>query len=1292
MATIVLSAAGMALGGAMGGSVLGLSSAVIGRAAGAMLGRAIDERLLGSGSAPVEHGRVDRFRLTGASEGGAVARVHGAVRLAGQVIWATRFREEAEATGGKGAPRPQSVEYSYTVSLALALCEGEITGVGRIWADGQEIDPTSLQLSVYTGTQDQLPDPRMEAVEGAGRVPGYRGIAYVVIEDLPLGRFGNRVPQLSFEVFRPAPRRPDDRAEDLSRLLRAVALIPGTGEYALATSPVYLDHGFGERTAANVNTPQGRPDLLVSLDALCTELPRLTSVSLVVCWFGDDLRAAQCSVRPKVEQRTAEGEGMPWAVSGLGRTAALEVPRLEGRSVYGGTPADASVIEAIREIRRRGKEVVFYPFILMDQLAGNTLPDPYSGLPGQPPLPWRGRITTSLAPGRPGSPDGTAAAEAEVAAFFGTCLPGDFARHPAGVAYAGPAEWSFRRMILHYAHLCAEAGGVEAFCIGTEMRGLTTIRGAAGYPAVDRLRTLAAEVKAILPAAKITYAADWSEYHGHQPEGTADKRFHLDPLWADPAIDVIAIDNYMPLSDWRDGEDHLDAAWGDLHSVDYLAANVAGGELFDWFYASEADRRAQLRTPITDGLGEPWIWRLKDLKAWWSNPHHDRTGGVRAALPTPWVPQSKPIWFTEVGCAAVDKGTNEPNRFLDPKSSESSLPCFSDGRRDDLLQQCYHRALFRHFAAAANNPVSPLYGGPMVDMDRAHAWAWDARPFPAFPAESGIWGDGPNYDRGHWLNGRASARSLASVVEEVVQGCGGPEPDTSALHGLVRGLLLEEAGTAREALQPLMLAHGFDALEREGKLVFRSRRATPATTIDPERLVREAGAESTLALTRAPEAELAGRVQVGFLEHGCDYEGAACEAVLPDDAAPSLSRSALPLVLLRGEGVGLAERWLHESRIARDSARFALPPSLAHLGPGDVVRLEGALWRIDRVEDTGARSIEAARICDGTWSAPAGPPRTTRPRPFAAPLPVEAVFLDLPLLSGAEAPHAPRVAFAAKPWPGSVTLLAADADEGYAPVLTQTRAATAGTTLTALPRAAPGLWDRGPALRVKLARGTLEPVGQARVLAGACAAAVGDGTDWEVFQFAKAELVAPRTYDLRLRLRGQAGTDGIMPDLWPAGSRFVLLDAAVAQWDFPAADRDRLRHYRWGPSARGPAHPAWRHAEAAFRGTGLRPYAVCHLRARRGAEGLHLSWTRRTRLDGDGWSGLEVPLGEEREAYLLRLVRGGTLLREEETAAPAWTWTPAMQAADGPGAAVASVAQLSDRWGPGPFRSLAVTP
>lgn len=1293
MATILLAAAGAAIGGSVGGTVLGLSTAVVGRALGSALGRALDERLLGGGSAPVETGRVDRFRLTGASEGTPVARVHGAVRVGGQVIWASRFQETATTEGGgKGAPSPEVTTFAYTVSLAVALCEGPITGIGRVWADGVEIARDDLSLSVYDGTETQLPDPRIEAVEGAGAVPAFRGIAYVVVEDLDLAPYGNRVPQLSFEVFRPGATRPDAEAESLGRLLRAVCLIPGTGEYALATTPVLMDKGFGEEEPANVNTPQGKADLLVSLDQLRDQCPRVSSVSLVVSWFGSDLRAAECKPRPKVEQSDTDGQGMPWAVSGRPRAAVPQVVRLDGRAAYGGTPADASVIEAIRALNARGQKVVFYPFILMDQLPGNALPDPYTGAAGQPAFPWRGRITLSVAPGRPGTPDKTAAAEAEVAAFFGEAQPSHFTRLATGVDYAGPPEWSFRRMILHYAHLCAEAGGVDAFCVGTEMRGLTWIRGAGGsFPAVAALRTLAAEVKALLPAAKVTYAADWSEYSGYQPPGEgATKLFHLDPLWADPAVDVVAIDNYLPLSDWRDGEDHADAAWGSVHDLGYLTANVAGGEWHDWFYHSEEAREAQRRTPITDGEGEPWVWRVKDIKGWWENAHRDRVNGVRATATTPWEPRSKPIWFTEIGCAAMDKATNEPNKFLDPKSSESVLPRYSNGVRDDYLQLQYYRALFRHWADPANNPVSPLYGGRMVDMDRAFAWAWDARPFPHFPANGALWSDGANHARGHWITGRATARPLSAVVAEACLESGAPLPDTRRLHGLVRGMVLDDAGTARSALQPLMLAHGFDATERDGALVFRSRTGRADAALDAAALVLDPEAEATLTRQRAPEAELVGRVQAGFLEHGGDYPAVSAEAVLPDDPLPSLSRSGLPLVLLREEGTRIAERWLHEARAARDTARFALPPSLAHLGPGDVVALAGARWRLDRVEDAGARRVEAARVEPGTWEPVEAPDAPPPPRAFRAPAPVQAVFLDLPLLRGDEAPHAPHVAFSASRWPGAVKFRHSDQDDGYRLALDVAAPATIGTTLTALPRAPAGAWDRGPALRVRLVRGALASAGQARVLSGASAAAIGDGTGdlWEVFQFAEAELVAPSTYDLRLRLRGQAGTDGVAPADWPAGSRFVLLDREVRQWDYPPAWRGLLRHYRWGPAGRPSSDPSWRHREAAFAGVGLRPYGVCHLRARPSGGDILVSWIRRTRFDGDAWGPTEVPLGEAREAYLLRVTRAGTLLREEEAGAPLWAYTAAMRAADGPGPATVAVAQLSERWGPGPFRSL----
>ena len=463
---------------------------------------------------------------------------------------------------------------------------------------------------------------------------------------------------------------------------------------------------------------------------------------------------------------------------------------------------------------------------------------------------------------------------------------------------------------------------------------------------------------------KLTYAADWSEYFGYIT-AQGDRFFHLDPLWADDSIDFIGIDNYMPLSDWRDGTDHLDAGWGDVHNLEYLCANVAGGEGFDWFYATQTDRRMQNRTPIADSSDwqEHWIWRYKDLRGWWENDHHDRVGGVRAPSPTAWVPRWKPFWFTEYGCAARDRGTNQPNVFLDPKSSKSFVPYFSRGWRDDAIQMQYIRAVNAYWAEPAHNPISEIYGGRMVDMDRAHVWAWDARPYPWFPGNQALWSDGANWARGHWITGRASAQPLDAVIAEICARAGLADVDTRRVYGVVRGFAMPSTEAPRAMLQALMLAYGVEAVEREGRLIFQMRNGRAVAHLGPDDLVRSDSGD--LAVIRAPEAEVSGRVRLGYVEEGADFEMRVAEASFPGESESRASGSDLPLVLTEGEGVLMAQRWLAQARVARDTARFRLPPS-SDLGAGDVVALDmGAgpsLWRIDRATLAGGREVEATRV------------------------------------------------------------------------------------------------------------------------------------------------------------------------------------------------------------------------------------------------------------------------------------------------------------------------------------------
>lgn len=1483
MATILLSAAGAAIGGLSSGTVLGLTGAVVGRAVGATIGRVIDQRLMGQGSEVIEQGKVDRFRLTGAAEGAPIVRLFGQMRLGGQVIWATRFKESVAVTGGgKGAPpRPRTANYSYTVSLAVALCEGEIARVGRIWADGAEIAQTDITMRVYRGTDDQMPDPKMEAVEGAGMVPAYRGTAYVVIEDLDLTPYGNRVPQFSFEVIRPARPEGLDSAPQPSQAIRAVAMMPGTGEYALATTAVSYAHGFGKSESANVNTASGEADFLRSLDTLQGELPNCGATSLIVSWFGDDLRAGQCSVKPKVEQNAADGREMPWSVAGLTRNTAELIARVDDRVIYGGTPADASVIEAIEALNEAGQEVMFYPFLLMEILEGNGLPDPWAETGDQPVLPWRGRITGEKAPGIAGSPDLTAAADSEVAAFFGTASASDFTVGAGTVTYSGPSEWRYRRFILHCAALAAAAGGVESFCIGSEMRSLTQLRGENGFPAVAALIDLAAEVRVLLPDAKLSYAADWSEYFGYHPQdGSGDVYFHLDPLWADANIDFVGIDNYMPLSDWRDGQDHADAKWRSIYDLDYLRANIEGGEGYDWYYRSDAARDAQRRSVISgetsglrlgsileiaepgpsenfgfahtnetvtfltqiplpavpvdgtvwehggkgrgawvgvrdggtvfrlragDGNGpktgsddetavldiptgdmpfdggihelvwrfapgvpasitfwvdgklmgtasptngnpmenghwsgnntahflqigpgqipvgehdiswpvetdarlyrvdgvvedqfdEAWIFRFKALRDWWARPHFERRGGRSLALRSPWLPQSKPIRFTEMGCAAIDKGTNQPNKFLDPKSSESSIPHYSTGRRDDLIQMQYLRAMTSYWPDPERNPVSELYAAPMLDMDHAYVWAWDARPWPAFPNNRALWSDGDNHARGHWITGRMGAQPLAAVVAEICEDAGVRDYDVSELYGYVRGAISSDVESARARLQALMLAYGFEASERDGQLVFRSRVGMTETRVDADLMAVDEDGNAAPVNTRQPRADMVGRVRLAHTEAAGAYETRVAEAIFPGDAEDGLSQSELPLIMTVSEGRAVAERWLAESRVARDTVSFSLPPSRLDMRAGTIFELaDGSSWRVDRVEDAGTRRIEAVRSEMEIYEPSDSVDEAVTLEAFVPPVPVSPVFMDLPLLKGDEVEHAPHLAVAAVPWPGVVAAYSAPADSGYTLNTMIERRATVGVLETALFAAEPGVWDRGPALRVRLSSGALSSAGIEDVLNGANAAAIGDGdgANWEVIQFAEAVLVGEDLWDISLRLRGQAGSDGVMPSDWPAGSLFVLLDGGPEQIEVPLSARGLTRHYRVGQAAKSYDHPSYVHRQLAFDGIGLRPYAPAHLRAVNLGTGREISWIRRTRIDGDSWQGAEVPLGEETESYLLRVRDAGGVARRDVTlSAPGFAYSDAMRASDGVSVPYSiEVAQVSARFGPGPFERIEI--
>ena len=94
---------------------------------------------------------------------------------------------------------------------------------------------------------------------------------------------------------------------------------------------------------------------MVALDRLQACAPHAESVSLVVAWFGDDLRAGHCRIRPGVEVSAKATTPENWSVNGVGRGSAHLVSRDgQNRPAYCGTSSDSAVVQAIRELKARG--------------------------------------------------------------------------------------------------------------------------------------------------------------------------------------------------------------------------------------------------------------------------------------------------------------------------------------------------------------------------------------------------------------------------------------------------------------------------------------------------------------------------------------------------------------------------------------------------------------------------------------------------------------------------------------------------------------------------------------------------------------------------------------------------------------------------------------------------------------------------------------------------------------------------------------------------------------------------
>ena len=433
------------------------------------------------------------------------------------------------------------------------------------------------------------------------------------------------------------------------------------------------------------------------------------------------------------------------------------------------------------------------------------------------------------------------------------------------------------------------------------------------------------------------------------------------------------------------------------------------------------------------------------------------------------------------------------------------------------------------FGGDALNPVSPVYGDRMIAPDRIYLWTWDARPFPVFPAATDVWGDGANWDTGHWLTGRLGGAPLDALVTTILTDCGVGDFDASELREVVDGYVVDRPMAPRAMLDPLALAFAFEAAEQEGVLRFRQRGGAPVAELEEDGLVLP-DATPPARFTRGQESDLPREVSLSYTDLGTDYLRAAAASRRLVGGSSRSAHADLAVVSGGAEIVRRAEIWLQDLWAGRDGADFALPPSQLALTPGDVIGLtvngRRRLVELQQISDTESRAIKARSIDPEVFDLPLSSPARRVPAVPASLGPVHALVLDLPALTSQLPPVLARLAVFANPWPGAETIWSSLDGTSFNRACLAAAAATVGQTLDDLPAGPTARWH-DVSFRVQLYGGALASVTDIALFSGANAAAVqrADGA-WEVLQFANAELTGNGTYTCRACCAARRAANG----------------------------------------------------------------------------------------------------------------------------------------------------------------------
>lgn len=521
--------------------------------------------------------------------------------------------------------------------------------------------------------------------------------------------------------------------------------------------------------------------------------------------------------------------------------------------------------------------------------------------------------------------------------------------------------------------------------------------------------------------------------------------------------------------------------------------------------------------------------------------------------------------------------------------------------------------------------------------------------------------------------------TLASVVTAIAQSAGlqSTEINVAALSGGVDGYVLTQPMTARAALEPLMRAHFFDAIESGNVIKFVPRGGSSAKTISVSDLAAHADGESlpdAISIERVQERELPREVIVLYMDAAADYQqGSQSARRLVTQGKDSVTVE-LAMVLTADRARRIAEVLLADAWMSRRSYPLSLPPKYIEVEPTDVITLldVGATHTVRVVDqEIGANGVirchAVAESAVAYTSTATGAPAAITSQSIALAGPTALQMLDIPILRDID--DTPGCYLAAAGylggWQGAVIQQSRDAGESWAAVDSKLTAAPMGFATTAL--AAPAemrLWDRVGSVNVRLLGGTLASSTDEGVIGGANLALLGAAGRWELLHFRDAVLEANGTWTLRSFLRGCFGTEYAAP-LHAANDVFILVTSTSLLRMLQAqGDIGLALMYR----AVSIGAPAYTPATVNFSNTGVsqRPYPVNGLAGIKQSNGDWLiQWSPRVRKRQSWMQIASIAADAAISGYQLDIMSGSTVKRSiYVTGATSFTYPLASQSAD----------------------------